>query len=335
MSKPRSQHDADMAAVAAEASAWLVLLHGPRRTPAAERGFQAWLAEKPLHRKAFETATDVWMRQRGLVRNAVHVEFVLPRYQVRRRVAHLAWATAASLAIAVSGFLYWTARHNVTTSAGEQRNLTLEDGTRVSLNTSTRVRIEYSKTQRRVQLDAGEALFDVAQRAERPFVVAVGEWEVRALGTAFLIRREEERSAITLMEGKVAVTRQGRSEDKGVILSPGQQLTLGLVRKVQKLDQQSLAGLTAWRQGYVQIDNLTLGDAIAEMNRYSSVRLIVEGDEALRLRVSGVFRAGDVRSFAHAIALTHGLQLHEEGAKIVLSGVPHEATEAYFNQTTR
>ena len=94
----------------------------------------------------------------------------------------------------------------VVTGVGEQRTLTLEDGTRIQLNTDTRAVVRYDERLRRVELEKGEAMFEVARRPDWPFVVTAGDRQIRALGTAFVVRREAEVLAVTLVEGKVTVT---------------------------------------------------------------------------------------------------------------------------------
>ena len=119
------------------------------------------------------------------------------------------------------------------TKVGEQRTITLEDGTRVSLNTATRIRVDYDQAARRVWLVKGEALFEVAKRPQWPFIVTVGNREVVAVGTSFVVRRDGEGDmVVTLVEGKVAVSQvpgsQSGSLDAGagaVFLNPGYRLT--------------------------------------------------------------------------------------------------------------
>jgi transmembrane sensor len=230
----------------------------------------------------------------------------------------------------------------VVTDVGEQRTLTLEDGTRVYLNTNSRAVVHYDKELRQVNLEKGEALFEVAKRPKWPFVVTAGDRQVTALGTAFIVRRDEKSLAVTLMEGKVTVSpvkfvstgvpeRQGggdstlpqRTPDPDATaiftLSPGQRLTLASSAP-PKVDRPPLERVTAWQRGQVAFDNTPLADAVAEMNRYSTVRLLVEDPSAAAIRVSGIFRAGDSADFAQAVAKTYRLQVRNEADEVVLAG---------------
>ncbi len=126
-----------------------------------------------------------------------------PLEHFSRRLLVIATLALFCVGLGIYGFLN---RSIVRTSVGEQRVMTLEDGTRVVLNTATRISVQYDRSARRVRLESGEALFEVAKRPEWPFVVTVGERQVTALGTSFVVRRDAELAAVTLVEGKVVIT---------------------------------------------------------------------------------------------------------------------------------
>ncbi len=338
MNGPASNpQDAALLVAVAEASAWIALLHGPRRTPAAERGLQHWLAESALNKRAFEHATETWNATRGTVRRSARVDISVPGEEARgpgRPRWRVKLAAAAVVLIGVAATTYYLQRSAVSTAVGERRIVVLDDGTQVSLNTATRLVVRYNKQRREVQLESGEALFEVARHPDRPFVVAAGNREVMALGTAFLVRRDDRRLAVTLMEGKIAVAAAGTADPESpgadaLTLAPGQRVVL-TDHQLPMLDRPALEKLTAWQQGLVNIDNLTLAEAVAEMNRYGAVQLAVEGP-GVGIRVSGVFRVTDSENLARAIALTHGLQLRKEGRRLVLSGTPQPPSESRFD----
>lgn len=333
------EHDPVLLKAVAEASAWIVTLHGPERTTAVERGFRRWLAERPMHQYAFEHATDTWNRTRALVRRSAAVEVSVPRAvieQPRRGTARASIvALAASLLIAIISLGVYLQGSAFETAVGERRAVVLDDGTQVTMNTTTRMSVEFDKQRRRVRLSAGEALFEVAKNSAWPFVVMVGDREVTALGTAFLVRSEAGRVAVTLLEGKVAVTEGAHTVEASelrraneVILAPGQRIVFE-ERGAPVLDRPEIQKLTAWQQGLVNIDDLTLDQAAAEMNRYTTTKLVVEGPAAA-LRVSGIFRVTDLENLAQAVAMTYGLTISREGRRMVLSGVPHLPSESRF-----
>lgn len=320
-------------ALRAEAGAWLARLHGPNRTAQVEEGFRAWMNESPAHAAAFEHMTDTWEKAARLRRRPIeHVaSWELPGFRLSFSRAAIAAAVIAVLAI--SGTLFYLQSDAIATAVGEQRILALEDGSRVYLNTDTRATVHFDKATRRVELDRGEALFEVAKHPDRPFIVVAGDRQIKALGTSFIVRREEENLAVTLVEGKVAVLSspppqagEGRVGVSSITLSPGQRLTLNASRS-PRLDRPALDKMTAWQRGQVALDNSPLLEAVAEMNRYSRKQLIVESPRAANIRISGIFRSGDSENFAQAVSKNYGLEVVKESSRIVLMDLPVTGSE--------
>lgn len=203
--------------IAAEASVWIANLHGPDRNRAMEDEFRAWQKRSPAHREAFEKMTDVW---EDIPRTQSARAYVLAKGQgsagasSRVRGWSWRWATAAGLAVMVAGgalvFQQWREQGVYITAVGEQRSVLLDDGSRMLLNTDTQLRVAYDEKQRTVEIRGGEALFEVAKNAARPFVVRVAGSEVVAVGTAFSVRliegpTRDEALTVTLVEGQVNV----------------------------------------------------------------------------------------------------------------------------------
>lgn len=310
----------------AEASVWIARLHGPNRTPAMENGFRRWLATSSAHARGFEIATEAWDDSRNLAR-VVQWESNVPKAIRLRSVA----AMAAVAMIAVLGAIFYFGFAGVSTNRGEQRQLTLEDGTRIFLNTATHIVVHYNDKERRVQLSEGEALFEVAKRPEWPFLVEVGDHQVRALGTSFVIRRDDQRTSVTLIEGKVSVAptplkvaRSG-TPTTGQTLTPGERLTFKTFAP-PIIDRPVLNVVIAWRRGQVVLDDTPLSEAVHEMNRYSFVSLAIAHPETANLRVSGLFQAGDSESFATAVAQTYGLEVVKDPKQILLVGTSSDPT---------
>jgi transmembrane sensor len=331
------------AALRAQAAAWVARLHGPNRTEEVEAGLRRWLAESPEHAAAFELLTDTWEKSARLRRRPIERIASWEKVGFRMSFSRAAVATMAVAVLAVLGTIVYLHSDAVVTNVGEQRTLTLEDGTRVYLNTNSRAVVHYDKKLRQVNLEKGEALFEVAKRPEWPFVVTVGDRQVTALGTAFIVRRDERDLAVTLVEGRVTVspvqfgstgvpTRPGegastvleRTPDPEAAavftLSPGQRLTLA-GRAPPKVDRPPLERVTAWQRGQVAFDDTPLADAVAEMNRYSTTRLVVEDPSTSAVRVSGLFRAGDSTDFARAVAKTYRLRVRNESDAVILAGI--------------
>lgn len=313
--------------VRAEAAAWIARLHSSERPRALEAGLRRWLKADPAHARAFEIATEAWEIAGG-IRSAALPRVANP-FQERdskRAVARSYLALAAALCAVTIGALYHITQEDaaITTAVGEQRMLTLGDGTRIFLNTDTRVSVVEDSARRHVKLEKGEALFDVTKDPQRPFVVSAGDKEVVALGTSFVVRRDPEQLVVTLMEGKVIVSgaqspRDSEEMPSGeTVLTPGQRLTFA-TSNAPKLDEPAIEKVTAWRRGEVILDKTRLQDAAEEMNRYSAVRLVVDEPEVANIRVSGIFRAGDSARFARAVAETYQLNVEQESRRIRIS----------------
>jgi transmembrane sensor len=300
----------------AEAGVWLARLKGPSRDKKLEAGFREWLHASPMNARAFEATTDVWQEAAGLRRIVPMVPIRGPWFLFSRSAVATAVAFVAVVAVAI-GFLL---PRGITTAIGEQRTVRLEDGTHVVLNTSSRVLVNYDRAQRRVELQEGEALFEVAAQASRPFIVGVNGLEVRALGTSFVVRRDATVLTVVLIDGKVSiVTGRGGQE---ITLTPGERLAMAREGGGITVDRPSMDRSLAWRHGQVSLDDTPLREAVEEMNRYSTLELRVQSARAGDLLVNGLFQAGDSRRFAEAVALTYGLKVIEQDGQLVLIGNP-------------
>jgi transmembrane sensor len=307
-----SQSDITRDVTLAEASAWLVKLQDETRTAATEAAFKVWLEEAD-HAHAFAQVTDTWEIIRGAGSRS-------RRGQAPKRLRVLA-VLAASIAVIAFGGAAWLFRDpTYDTLPGQQETVRLNDGTHVSLNTNTRLTVHYTRKERHVRLERGEALFEVAKNPNRPFVVLAGGEEVRALGTTFVVRREAARLSVTLVEGRVEVRQQTRSAPgptKLAILAPGERLTVKPNEAVA-VDRPQIEAATAWRRGELIFEDASLSDAVDELNRYGGQPVVLADPRIAGLRVSGVFRTGAADEFAQTIAELHHLEVRQDDGKIVL-----------------
>nr|WP_257215131.1 FecR domain-containing protein [Sphingomonas sp. R-74633] len=200
------------------------------------------------------------------------------------------------------------------TAIGEQKVATLEDGSRIALNTDSSVEVRYDAKERLVELDRGEAMFEVAHNSARPFLVRAGDKQVRAVGTSFVVRREGGTVIVTLLQGKVSVTdiRPAATKPLPTYLNPGDRLRAPLEGPAQ-IDAQPADIATAWRRGQAMFSDTPLADAVIELNRYGGPRLIVDDPRLAGLRISGVFATNDTGEFARAVAALHGLRVEQVG----------------------
>jgi transmembrane sensor len=351
--------DVPSAAACAEASAWIARLHGEHRTAKVEAGFKRWLATSAEHRAAFELVNDIWVGVERLPKPATPAFVRWPHAGLVLTWQRALAAVAVFAVIGIGAVLHFR-DPGLATRVGEQRNWSLEDGTRISLNTASRVHVHYDRVARRVELDEGEAFFEVAKRSDWPFIVTAGGKQVVALGTAFLVRRDEKRVVVTLVEGKVTVSPVGeapslasgqnpapesrpatgsssrplaralKESPEDVTLSPGQRVTFAANDRAA-LDRPALERVTAWQRGQVILDHTPLADAVVEMNRYSDVELKIEEPEAARAEVTGIFRIGDSENFAQAVAETYQLKIVNRAGQIAIAGVPRPRNPAAVN----
>ncbi|MCX2864613.1 FecR domain-containing protein [Paucibacter sp. PLA-PC-4] len=224
----------------------------------------------------------------------------------------------------------WRDIDSYDTGIGEQRLVILRDGTRMSLNTSTRVQVELDQTQRRVRVEGGEAFFEVAKDASRPFVVQAAGTEVTATGTAFVVRLTPPGAGasqaldVTLVEGQVVVREAERRIAAArivqpIVMAPGERLRVrgdqgagGNASKAAppQRDRPRMDQVLAWKRGEAVFDNASLPQALAEMNRYSATPIVADPSLAA-LRISGLFKTGDSAGFAQAVAKLHDLRVRE------------------------
>ena len=307
-------------AARAEAAAWMARLRGPQRTQEVERGFRRWLHASREHEQAFEALSERLEVVERLRTKTLPRHWCQPTAVQRPRWTQ-AVAAAALIAAVMLGALFYPHLRAISTEVGEQRTLVLEDGSRIYLNTSSKVRVDYDERHRRIELSRGEALFEVAKDKKRPFVVVAGDRQVKALGTTFVVRQDANALAITLVEGQVevaSVLAENAERETPTLLTPGQRITLKSDAP-PVLDVPAIEKVTAWRQGQVAFDDVTLAEAIHEMNRYSSVKLMVKEPKAGAVRVGGYFRMGDSASFARAVAQNYGFQVIEREGQILIS----------------
>jgi len=309
-------------AARAEAAAWITRLHGPDRTTEMEAGFQRWLNESSENRIEFEALTDLWMSAGAVPAGRVPrlERWERPRRKMRFRLV-LAAAVLPLIVVAL-WFFHEPLEPPYATEIGEGRMVQLSDKSRIWMNADTRLRVRFDKRQRRIELIQGEAFFEVARNASRPFVVAVGGHAVTAVGTAFVVRYDPNRTAITLVEGKVAISSTAPPEQTRVdapwVLTAGERLTLSSAG-APKIDEPSVDSVLAWRRGEVVLNDTPLPEAVAEMNRYDKTPIVIEGSAIEALRISGLFHTGDNEGFARSVAKMYHLDLQEQGGRIYLN----------------
>lgn len=242
-----------------------------------------------------------------------------------------ALAIAASFLLATTAIGTWLyiARDTYTTSIGEHRSLTLADGSTVELNSRSRIRIRYTDDERRIVLLDGQALFQVAKNARRPFIVHVNDTQVRAVGTQFDVYRKPSATIVTVIEGRVAILPTSNTETAGaapsapvtaaapsaIFLGAGEQLTVG-PKTAPKPHAINPNTATAWTQRQLIFENASLNEVAEEFNRYSARTIIVETGNFDTFHISGTYSSTNPESLLRFLRVQPGIKLVESDSEI-------------------
>lgn len=268
------------------------------------------------HEAAFEEIERLWgqagqVADYPAIRRATQSAYDRPhRRPGRRRLAALAVAALALLVVGTFFLGFRGAGDRYATSVGQQSVVALADGSKVTLDTNTKLVVRLGKDARRVVLDHGQAYFTVAHDGARPFTVEAGGVRVVATGTQFDVRRLREATTVTLVEGSVEVGARGADDRRR--MKAGQKMVLkpGEAPVVAKVDT---AAATAWKSGRIVLDGMTLADAIAEVNRYTARPVELEATRYAGNKVGGAFDTGDVESFVTAATALLPLRAVRQG----------------------
>jgi len=238
-------------------------------------------------------------------------------------------ALSATLCTAVAIFVMalflpsGTRPETVASRVGERKEIILADGSHVTLDTESAVAIDLSGKDRRLTLLKGRARFAVAHDPLRPFRVTSGVMTVTALGTDFDVSMIGGQRSVTLVQGRVSVETAilpGMSQRRAAALSPGEQLTVnarGFLTRPRTVDP---ATTTAWREGRLDFDNVTVADAIMQANRYSAQKIRL-ADPALGSRLlEGSFKVGQTDAFANALCTFLNVRIIKRNDKEIRLG---------------
>lgn len=299
------------AAIDAVAAGWAARADRGPLSAEDQAALEAWAAEDPRRAGAYARALAVSAHADRA--QALGEDFAPSLHPVavaagRRRLLATGGALAAATVVGVGGYQALSLKGRVVTRKGDIRRAPLADGSAVTLNTDTAIRTAFNGEIRRVELLRGEALFDVAKDSARPFVVVAGDVRVRAVGTSFTVRTHADGEVgVLVREGVVEVWRGlGGAPLRLAAQTAIKVETAGPLRAV-RVAAAAVDSATAWRQGQIDLDGLTLGEAAAEFARYSDRQIIVDDPAVARLKMTGLFSASDPDGFARAAALSLGL----------------------------
>ena len=360
--------------ISEQAAHWWVLLNDGIPTHAAKRAFGEWVARGPDRVEAYlqtadlmqalksrevrwpSTPSDVLIREARLAPaeplpfsgsgsrpnlapplrmgegQCVSSMLAEGRKKARTRPM-LAVAVVAVVAVA-SAWLMLAGPQEFRTKLGEQRSVVLDDGSRVSLNTNSKIEVDLRKDRRLIHLVEGEAFFEVAHDAARPFDVQAGHTVFRAVGTEFNVDLRPRRTTLTVVEGRVAVLpsieqgSNGRSDaSPSKIPSPKGPLVLAAAERIVITDAggsapEHVSNVTtamSWTQRQLVFEHRPLVEVAEEFNRYNRAHIEIEGTALQQQEVTGVFRSDDPASFLSFLSNIPGVEVREasDGGHIV------------------
>lgn len=319
-------HADERSGLDAAAAAWVAREDRGPLSADEQAALAAWLARSPRHYGAYARARAVmaWSGRAAALGGELRRAGRKPRWR-RWWMAGMASAAMAALvawlpwrspprAPLPEGTLYATER-------GQILRVALDDGSAVTLDAGSRVRVRFGERRRDLELLAGTALFDVARDPSRPFAVAAGDRVVTAVGTRFAVARDGQASPVVevlVSEGIVDVGR-AHARDRGERLRAGMRavaVPAGPLR-VERLDDEELQRRLLWREGLLAFDGDTLAAASERFRRYGGPAILVDPRVAGQ-RIVGLYPAHDPAGFARHAALSLGLrvELRPEGVRL-------------------
>ncbi|MBB3957351.1 FecR family protein [Novosphingobium sediminicola] len=304
---PATEHDRDMAArfvarmdgenwgEADEAELQLWLDGGAGRDGLLLQVHAAWVAATPVAQEEEAPMAPAFWRRRGFL-----------------------GAMAASVAAVVEAGRWLDTRSSFATRVGEIRRVPLADGSVMTINSGSELTVRMAKGSREIEIAQGEAWFDVAKDAARPFTVAAGKVRARAVGTAFSVRRRETGVEVLVTEG---VVESWSEEDESLRLRlvAGERALLSDTAVVHhESDRASAVDRSlAWRSGMIDLNGTSLSEAADEFNRYNQRQIIIADSAVADEQFDGLFRINDPQGFAEAVKASLNVGIDESDPRVI------------------
>jgi transmembrane sensor len=305
-----------------EAAVWTWRADSGELSAAERDRLEAWLREDVRHRRTFEELSRTWTALDRLSQRKPDAERAALFARPQRQNSKWYWqaAAAAMLVLGIAAVILTGRRPGLqvmSTAVGQQRHVTLADGSRLTLNTNTLLAVKLTPQRRDIYLRRGEAHFDVVHDASRPFFVHAGDAVISDVGTQFEVRLESDQNIDVLVDqGEVEVRglaaasgpsgpgsgAAGTNADWVRALSAGEQLLItGPHLAVTSVSPRQIADDLAWRDGAVVFQGAPLSQALAEVGRYTRAQVVLAEPQVASLRISGRFRTNDVPGFFRAL----------------------------------
>ncbi len=248
-----------------------------------------------------------------------------------RAAVSIAASIAVLVAVALAAYSMWVEGERYATPIGGVASLPLEDGSRITLNTGSNVRVIFSEREREIVLTRGEAFFEVAHDNRRPFVVRAAGRRVVAVGTKFSVRRDADLVQVVVTEGRVSVDNPGAGPGEGAAAATSGRaapimLSAGAVVRARNAEVvvknhplPEVEEILSWRSGEVIFRETRLDDAVAEFNRYNTRQVVIGDANVAAMQLTGKFRATNADAFVNLLQQTFGIEVERTDASIVLT----------------
>ena len=330
----------DMAALDAEAAAWVARFDAGDVSAKDQAEFQAWLSRSALHREAIAEYGNFWSEfdTLGQLTKPVAAEGQTGTQAARQSSGTQYWlaACAASILVMLAAGVFVrqpapdrpqvaaapqhipdrpSGRQSYATAIGGQKKFALADGSIVTLNTNSQIDVELLGDRRDVHLVRGEAYFDVVHDDKRPFIVHANQYVVRDIGTAFAVHLTDKGLVdVRVTKGRVEIAAranegQDSSRAKSLgILSAGQDVLFGQkIERAEVVSDAELSRKLAWRQGQLIYSGQPLAEVLDDISRYSDIQIEL-ADPALRdLPVGGAFSVNQTDAIFAALENNFGV----------------------------
>ena len=315
-----------------EAADWLARLQGPA-SDAERAAFQGWYEADPAHAEAYDRVKARYETAGLLAQTTMGRDRALSgrmRVTGQRRTYAMAAGIAALLLFSAALLLgrpealmprAEAETLHYETAVGEIRQVSLPDGSGMTLDTDTRVTVTMRHDRRQVTIREGRARFDVAREDRRPFVVEAGEGRVTGQAGRFDVALHDGVATVQPIDGSVTLEHRGGSAAPGPLrLAAGQAVLISA--DGSRAPRQPGRSGALWPSGVLEFDATPLGQVVAEANRYSHAQIRLAEPSLARLRVNGTFRAGDSEGLARSLAAAFGLRLRRGEAFVLHPGGP-------------
>jgi transmembrane sensor len=317
----------DRAAIEREAAAWLLRQQEPDWSDADGLELEEWQALSDDHAAAF-WRLEFGYAQFDRLRSLPEIQRKPTGWRVGWMPARR-WALAACLAASVLLGAALVFRDlpapaaeftTFSTQPGQVAKVELDDGTMLSLDTNSKVRVAAGGQGRKVLLDRGDAYLEVAHDRAHPFIVQAGVGRITVLGTKFLVSRDGEGVRVAVLDGRVRLEPTGRESTRLATVGAGEVgQTDGRYVSVKTIAIEDIKRSLAWRAGMIVFADTRIADAAHAFNRYNETKIVVADQRAGDVRIGGSFRLGNVQGFARLLQENYGLRAADQDDTIVIS----------------